>query len=173
MDGIKALFEKFCPLNFWDTNNNKEMVQPWDGSRYREEDWNFYKHLRDTSPTTDPKRLTLLCRVRPDSSTTRTKMATAGATGSTSLPQRRTSSTRPMMAQATTMMHPMSCSIRQEKSVVAREIYRLPANTPANAPTAADPIARRASFFSPQSANPTDPSTDKRTAAPNDIATTR
>ena len=60
MDGIKALFEEFCPINFWDTNNNKEMAQPWDSSRYREEDWDFYKHLRDTSPTTDPKRLTLL-----------------------------------------------------------------------------------------------------------------
>ncbi len=63
MDGIKALFGEFCPINFWDTDNNKEMARPWDSPRYREEDWNFYKHLRDTSPTTDPKRLTLLSGV--------------------------------------------------------------------------------------------------------------
>ena len=60
MDGIKAFFSEFEPINFWDTDNNKEMASPWDSPRYREEDWVFYKTRRDTNPTTDPKRLTLL-----------------------------------------------------------------------------------------------------------------
>lgn len=59
MDGIKVLFGKFNPINFWDSDNNKEIARPWDSSRYQEEDWDFYKNLRDTNPTTDPKRLTL------------------------------------------------------------------------------------------------------------------
>ncbi len=60
MDGIEVFFSKFNPTNFWDTDNNKEMSSPWDSSRYREEDWVFYKTLRDTKPTTDPRRLALL-----------------------------------------------------------------------------------------------------------------
>ena len=60
MDGIKALFGKFGPMNFWDTDNNKEIAGPWDSPRYQKEDWDFYKRLRDTNPKTDPKRLTLL-----------------------------------------------------------------------------------------------------------------
>lgn len=60
MDGIKALFSSFAPINFWDTDNNKEMASPWDSVRYQEEDWRFYKTLRDENPTTNPKRLTLL-----------------------------------------------------------------------------------------------------------------
>ena len=58
MDGIKDFFETFSPYNFYDTDNNKEM--DWSGpSPYREEDWLFYKHLRDTKPQTDPKRITI------------------------------------------------------------------------------------------------------------------
>ena len=60
MDGIKAFFNKFSPINVWDTDNNKEMASPWDSARYQEEDWQFYKTLRDESPTSSPKRLTLL-----------------------------------------------------------------------------------------------------------------
>jgi len=61
MDGIKALFETFHPLNFWDTNNNKEVPEEsWEGSPYNKEDWTFYKHLRDTNPQSDPRRLALL-----------------------------------------------------------------------------------------------------------------
>jgi len=56
MDGIKDLFELFSPGNFYDTSNNKE-IDSWNGSPYREEDWRFYKNLRDTRPTNDPKRL--------------------------------------------------------------------------------------------------------------------
>ena len=60
MDGIKALFDEFSPTNFWDTDNTKEMLgSSWQGSQYRESDWKFYKHLRDTDPDHDPKRLTL------------------------------------------------------------------------------------------------------------------
>ena len=61
MDGIKALFAGFDPANLWDTNNNKEMDTPsWASSPYDRRDWEYYKNLRDTSPTHDPKRLTLL-----------------------------------------------------------------------------------------------------------------
>ena len=58
MDGIKDFFECFSPINFWDTDNNKEMEFP-EGSPYNEEDWNFYKQIRDGKPESDPKRLTL------------------------------------------------------------------------------------------------------------------
>ena len=58
MDGIKDFFEHFNPINFWDTDNEKELEFEED-SKYSEEDWNFYKQIRDTNPQTDPKRLTL------------------------------------------------------------------------------------------------------------------
>ena len=58
MDGIKDFFEHFSPINFWDTDNNKEMKFE-QGSPYNEEDWNFYKQIRDNNSQTDPKRLTL------------------------------------------------------------------------------------------------------------------
>lgn len=65
MDGIKVLFDEFGPLNFWDTDNRKEIPNAsWEGSPYKEEDWKFYKHLRDTNPETDPKRLALLSGAR-------------------------------------------------------------------------------------------------------------
>lgn len=65
MDGIEALFGEFGPINFWDTDNTKEMSSPsWQGSPYRESDWKFYKRLRDTDPDDDPKRLTLYSGAR-------------------------------------------------------------------------------------------------------------
>lgn len=61
MDGIKALFDEFQPLNFWDTDNTKEIEDSsWENSPYNEEDWKFYKNLRDTKPDEDPRRLALL-----------------------------------------------------------------------------------------------------------------
>lgn len=61
MDGIKALFDEFQPLNFWDTDNTKEIEDSsWENSPYNEEDWKFYKNLRDTKPGEDPRRLALL-----------------------------------------------------------------------------------------------------------------
>lgn len=61
MDGIKAFFDEFRPLNFWDTDNSKEIEDSsWVNSPYNEEDWKFYKNLRDTKPNSDPKRLALL-----------------------------------------------------------------------------------------------------------------
>lgn len=61
MDGIEVLFDELKPLNFWDTDNNKEMESSsWEGSPYREKDWAFYKHLRDSKPESGPKRLTLM-----------------------------------------------------------------------------------------------------------------
>lgn len=46
IDGIKAFFEKFNPANVWDTNNEKEMGS-FEGSPYNEDDWKFYKSIRD------------------------------------------------------------------------------------------------------------------------------
>lgn len=59
MGGIKAFFDAFSPTNFWDTENEEEKDFE-EGSPHNELDWLFYKSLRDQSPTTDPKRLTLL-----------------------------------------------------------------------------------------------------------------
>ena len=62
MDGIKALFQAQAPANFWDTDNNKEMdSSEWRTSPYNEEDWNYYQYLRDSKPSSNPKRLALLC----------------------------------------------------------------------------------------------------------------
>ena len=61
MDGIRPLFDEFRPLNFWDTDNEKEMAnESWTGSPYNQDDWRFYKTFRDSNPKSDPKRLTLL-----------------------------------------------------------------------------------------------------------------
>ena len=61
MDGLATLFGEFSPLNFWDTNNTKEISnESWSGSPYNQSDWKFYKNLRDTKPDNDPKRLTQL-----------------------------------------------------------------------------------------------------------------
>ena len=65
MDGIKALFSEFSPLNFWDTENQKEISSSsWNGSPYNKEDWDYYKGLRDGNPQSDPKRLALLSGAR-------------------------------------------------------------------------------------------------------------
>jgi len=65
MDGIKALFAEFSPLNLWDTENTKEMPSSaWKGSPYNEDDWKFYKEMRDTESASDPKRLALLSGAR-------------------------------------------------------------------------------------------------------------
>jgi beta-lactamase superfamily II metal-dependent hydrolase len=57
MDGIKDIFEVFKPDNFWDTNNNK-VIDQFEGTRYRAEDWKFYTDMRD-GRITKPKRLVL------------------------------------------------------------------------------------------------------------------
>ena len=61
MDGIKILFETFRPVNFWDTDNMKEIDNSsWAHSPYNEEDWQFYKFLRYPSQYNTTLRLTLL-----------------------------------------------------------------------------------------------------------------
>lgn len=61
MDGITSLFEAFSPLNFWDTDNKKEMLNSsWAESSYSKEDWEFYTRLRDAKSQHGTKRLTLL-----------------------------------------------------------------------------------------------------------------
>lgn len=57
VDGIKVFFEKFKPSNIWDTDNKKEMGS-FEGSPYNEEDWKFYKSIRD-GQNKDQTRLTL------------------------------------------------------------------------------------------------------------------
>lgn len=58
MDGIKDFFECFNPANFWDSDNNKEMEFE-ERSPYNEEDWKFYKQIRDGKSQTNLTRLTL------------------------------------------------------------------------------------------------------------------
>ena len=57
MDGIKDLFEEFGPTNFYDTNNTKE-IEFNEDSQYHEEDWLFYKKLRNSDPKENPRRFT-------------------------------------------------------------------------------------------------------------------
>jgi len=58
LDGIKDLFVAFSPTNFYDIDNSKE-IEFNEQSPYREEDWKFYKKLRDTKPQINPKRITV------------------------------------------------------------------------------------------------------------------
>ena len=58
MDGIKAFFDAFSPLNLWDTDN-QESKDFGEETQYNEDDWDFYTNLRDTNPQSDPKRLTI------------------------------------------------------------------------------------------------------------------
>ena len=62
LDGIKCLFQLLHPLNFWDTDNHAEKL--FTESRFKEDDWDFYKSLRDGKPQMDPKRLTLFSNAR-------------------------------------------------------------------------------------------------------------
>ncbi len=59
LDGIKAFFSAFSPLNLWDTDNNAEKDFSENETRYSEEDWEFYKGMRDGKRQTTPKRLTV------------------------------------------------------------------------------------------------------------------
>jgi len=63
LDGIKNLFAAFGPSNFWDTENTKE-IEPFDGSKFSEDDWKFYKGLRDGSKLNGITRLTLYSGAR-------------------------------------------------------------------------------------------------------------
>lgn len=57
MDGIKNLFNSFEVLNFWDTENTKEMKDDASWGRYRKEDWEFYQEIRNSEES--PKVLHL------------------------------------------------------------------------------------------------------------------
>lgn len=60
LDGIRDLFEEFGPVNFWDTDNEEEKdFEETEFQKFNEEDWEFYKSLRDGQPEDNPKRLTL------------------------------------------------------------------------------------------------------------------
>ena len=58
LDGIKAFFEEFRPVNFWDTDNAKA-IDNFNTARFNYDDWEFYQTLRDNNPDTEPKRLVL------------------------------------------------------------------------------------------------------------------
>lgn len=58
MDGIKDFFDAFSPINLCDTDNIKE-IEDFSTAKYREQDWQFYKSLRDGKPQDNPRRLTL------------------------------------------------------------------------------------------------------------------
>jgi beta-lactamase superfamily II metal-dependent hydrolase len=58
MDGIKDLFDEFRPTNFWDTDNSCTKSFST-GSRFREEDWTFYRGLRDGCAQGGATRLSL------------------------------------------------------------------------------------------------------------------
>lgn len=56
MDGIKKLFYNFHPINFWDTNHEKDLSK--EGfENYEENDWEFYKNIRQSQ--NNPKTLQL------------------------------------------------------------------------------------------------------------------
>src|ERR1700730_6130391 len=57
LGGFKAFCKTFPPTNFWDTANREE--KEFGGLSYGEEDWLFYKSLRDGNRESDPKRLVL------------------------------------------------------------------------------------------------------------------
>lgn len=62
MDGIKALFDAFTVLNFWDTENTKEMAENTSWGKYDEEDWKFYQEIRKSSSS--PKTLNLYANAK-------------------------------------------------------------------------------------------------------------
>lgn len=49
MDGIKALFERSYPQNFWDTENNKTIDSDEGFGQYNKEDWDFYQKIRKSN----------------------------------------------------------------------------------------------------------------------------
>ena len=57
MGGVKDFFDELSPTNFWDTDNNEEKDFE-EGGPYNEDDWKFYKKLRDGNSEKDSKRLT-------------------------------------------------------------------------------------------------------------------
>ena len=57
--GIEDLFNEFSPANFWDTDNACVKDGFGNGGPHDEQDWLFYKALRDNRPTESPKRLVL------------------------------------------------------------------------------------------------------------------
>lgn len=59
LDGIELFFKTFNPANFWDTDNREEKNFELEEAKYKEEDWTFYKKLRDENPQARPRRLTL------------------------------------------------------------------------------------------------------------------
>ena len=51
MDGIKDFFDEFNVINFWDTDNTKEISNKVATGGYNIDDWKFYKEIRDSKIT--------------------------------------------------------------------------------------------------------------------------
>ncbi|KUO64811.1 MAG: hypothetical protein APF83_14145 [Lutibacter sp. BRH_c52] len=47
LDGINDFFDEFNIVNFWDTDNDKEISDKVNSGGYNLDDWMFYKSLRD------------------------------------------------------------------------------------------------------------------------------
>lgn len=58
LSGINDLFDAFNPTNFWDTDNDCEK-DDFENSPYNENDWTFYKSIRDGLSKVKTKRLVL------------------------------------------------------------------------------------------------------------------
>lgn len=58
LDGLKPFCDSFSPTVFWDTDNQKE-IEFSPGSPFDEEDWKFYKNIRNTKPESNPQRMTV------------------------------------------------------------------------------------------------------------------
>ena len=56
MDGIKKLFDKFSIINFWDTDNNKDMNESQEWGRYCKEDWEYYQSIRNSKNSQKVRR---------------------------------------------------------------------------------------------------------------------
>ncbi len=59
IDGISDFFAEFKPTNFYDTDNTVEKDEGWEDTNYREEDWLFYRGLREGTADVSSKRLVL------------------------------------------------------------------------------------------------------------------
>lgn len=57
MDGIKELFSQFNVINFWDTENTKEMDSDTKWVNFKKEDWDFYQSIRESK--SNPKTIHL------------------------------------------------------------------------------------------------------------------
>ena len=89
MDGIKCFFETFSPINFWDTDNKKELAaSDWGGSPYNAETGSSTRICETVNPRATQSGL-LTCLATRDNIGTRTRTAHLAVMASISLPPHR------------------------------------------------------------------------------------